>query len=98
MDMHILSYCLAGLGPLGIIAFALSTVLVNWRYSGSRIGSFRWYARNWRLEQISALACFFSLAMAASYGLLLEPWGWLYLIAAVKTGTWWFRWAISRRA
>ena len=98
MDRHILSYCLAGLGPLGIIAFVLSATLVNWRYSGSRTGSFRWYARNWRWEQISALACFFCLAMAASYGLLLEPWGWLYLIAAVKTGTWWFRWAISRRA
>jgi hypothetical protein len=36
--------------------------------------------------------------MAASYGLLLEAWAWLYLIAAVKTGTWWFRCAISRRA
>ncbi len=98
MDTHVLSYCLAALGPLGGALFLVWAGLVQWYYRGCRIGSFRWHIRNWRFEQLSALACLFCLAMAASYGVLLEAWAWLYLIAAVKTGTWWFRCAISRRA
>jgi hypothetical protein len=98
MYTHILSICLAILGTMGTLALIIFTCLVIWHYRGTRIWSFRWYRRTHHLMQLSAIASLFFLAMAASYGLLGEVWTWLYLIAAFKTGTWWLRYAISRRS
>jgi len=97
MYTHILSICLAILGTIGTLELIIFTCLVIWHYRGTRIWSFRWYRRTHHLMQLSAIASLFFLAMAASYALLGEVWTWLYLIAAFKTGTWWLRYAISRR-
>jgi hypothetical protein len=67
-------------------------------YWGSRTGSLRWHARNLRLKQIAAIASLFCLAMAGSYGIIQEAWALIYLIIALKTGTWWVRIAISQRS
>jgi len=48
------------------------------------------------LKQISAVACLFFLAMSASYWVIQEPLGWICLLVAFKSGTWWFRRATSR--
>jgi hypothetical protein len=96
MVTQILSFYLNGLGIIGTIALVAAAALVIWRYRDSRVQSFRWRLRNWRLMQLSAIACLFYLAMAASYGVLQEAWAWLYLIVAFKTGTWWLRYTLSR--
>lgn len=93
-----LSLCLGVLGIMGTTILVISACMVMWHYRGTRIWSFRWQWRNWRLMQISAIATLFFLAMTASYGILGEPWTWLYLIIACKTATWWLRYLISRRA
>ena len=98
MATTILSLCLGALGIIGTTVLITSTGMVMWHYRGARIWSFRWQWRNWRLLQISAIATFFFMAMTASYGILDQPWAWLYLIIACKTGTWWLRCAINRRA
>ena len=98
MATSILSLCLGALGIIGTAILATSACLVMWHYRGTRLWSFRWQWRNWRLMQLSAIATLFFLAMTASYGILGEPWAWLYLIVACKTGTWWLRCIISRRA
>ena len=90
------SLYLGGLGILGTIALLAATGTVMWMYRNSRFSSFEWYLRNWRLKQLSAIACLFFLAMAASYWVIQGPLGWIYLLVAFKTGTWWFRRAISR--
>ena len=91
-----LSLYLFGLGILGTTALLIATGTVMWLYRDSRMSSFQWYLRNWHLKQLSALACLFFLAMAASYWVIEEPLGWIYLLVACKTGTWWFRRTISR--
>jgi hypothetical protein len=96
MGVQTISLCLNMLGITGTIALLIATGLVIWYYRGSRRGSFRWRWRNWRLKQLSALACLFFLAMAASYGVLNEAWGWLYIIGAFRTGTWWLRRAFNQ--
>jgi uncharacterized BrkB/YihY/UPF0761 family membrane protein len=88
---QILSSSLAGLGITGTLALLVATSLVIRHYRSSRIYSFNWYLRNWRLKQLSAIACLFFLAMAASYWVIGDAWGWIYLLVAFKTGTWWFR-------
>jgi hypothetical protein len=93
-----LSLGLSIFGPLGLLTLLAMATVVTRQYWGSRMGSFRWHVRNLRLKQISALACLFCLAMAASYGVLEEAWALIYLIIAFKTGTWWFRFAISQRS
>jgi hypothetical protein len=98
MSTQIFLLCLGALGISGTAALVTLTVVVIWHYRGSRLWSFRWHWRNWRLMQLSAIACFFYLAMAASYGVLGEVWTWIYLIAAFKAGSWWLRCSISRRA
>jgi len=98
MATTILSLCLGALGIIGTAVFVTSTGMVMWHFREARIWSFRWQWRNWRLLQISAIATFFFMAMTASYGILDQPWAWLYLIIACKTGTWWLRCAINRRA
>lgn len=98
MNTHILSICLLVLGILGTLALVASTALVMWYYRRTRVWSFRWHLRNWRLMQLSAIASLFFLAMAASYGILGEVWTWIYLIAAFKAASWWLRCAISARA
>ncbi len=97
-NIHLLSPYLAGLGIFGTAVLLLATALVTWYYRDSRIQSYNWHLRNWRLKQLSAIACLFFLAMAASYWVIQEAWGWIYLLVAFKTGTWWFRRAINRRA
>lgn len=97
MSTSILSPYLDGFGIAGTLTLLIITGLVLWQYRGSRAQSFRWRLRNWRLKQLSAIASLFFLAMAASYWVLQEPWGWLYLIGAVKTCTWWIRRALSPR-
>ena len=98
LSEQLLSFCMDGLGIVGTIALLTFTGLVLWYYRGSRTGSIRWHWRNLRLKQVSALACLFFLAMAASFAVLHEAWAFVYLIAAFKTGTWWFRIAMSQRA
>ncbi|GAC1389103.1 MAG: hypothetical protein NVS4B11_15840 [Ktedonobacteraceae bacterium] len=93
----IFSFVLGILGAVGIIVLLTLTGIMLYFYSGSRMGSFRWHARNVRLKQLSALACMFFLAMAASYGVIHEAWTLLYIIFAFKTGTWWLRCAVSQR-
>ena len=95
-NIDTLSLYLTGLGILGTAALLIATGTVMWLYRDSRISSFQWHLRNWRLKQLSALACLFFLAMAASYWVIGEPLGWVYFLVACKTGTWWFRRAISR--
>ncbi len=97
MDTAIFSLFLSVLGILGTATLLTATGSVMWYYRDSRFQSFRWRWRNWRLKQLSAIACLFFLAMAASYGVLHNTWAWLYLIVAFKTATWWLRRAISSR-
>jgi hypothetical protein len=95
-NVDMLSPYLLGIGIAGIIAFSGITGVVLWRFRGSRIQSFNWRLRSWRLKQLSAIACLFFLAMAASYWVIQEPWGWFYLILAFKSGSWWLRIAVNR--
>src|SRR5712691_9840572 len=95
-DTHLLSPYLGGLGILGTLSLLATTGIVLWQYRGCRFQSYSWRLRSWRFKQLSAIACLFFLAMAASYWVIEEPWGWLYLIAGFKTGTWWIRRAMSR--
>jgi len=98
MNTHILSLLLSALGIVGTATLVTIAGIVMWQYRGTRLWSFRWHWRNWRLMQLSAVACLFFLAMAASYGVLGEVWTWIYLIAAFKTASWWLRCTLSRRA
>jgi len=95
-NVDMLSTYLFGTGIAGTVALLIATGFVLWHFRGSQIQSFNWRLRNWRLKQLSAIACLFFLAMAASYWVIQEPWGWFYLILAFKTGTWWLRIAVSR--
>jgi hypothetical protein len=90
------SLCLLILGISGTFALILSTGLVFRRYGTSSTQNFNSLLRNWRLKQLSAIACLFFLAMAASYWVLQDAWGWIYLLFAFKTGQWWFSHVIKR--
>ncbi|MBO0780723.1 MAG: hypothetical protein J2P37_18020 [Ktedonobacteraceae bacterium] len=94
---HILSLSLLTLGITGLITLLSLTAVVIHAYQGSSPGSFRWHLRNDRLKRLCALACLFFLAMAASYAVLQEVWAILYLIIALKTGTWWLRFSFDQR-
>lgn len=98
VNTQILSISLAIAGPLGLLTFLIMAGIITHHYWGCRIGSLRWHARNLRLKQISAISCLFCLAMAGSYVILQEAWGFVYLLIAFKTATWWFRIAISQRS
>ena len=98
VDTSIFSLTLGIMGVTGIVTLLTFTAITIYLYRGSRMGSFRWHLRNIRLKQLSALACLFFLAMAASYGVIRDAWTILYIIFAFNTGTWWFRFAISQRA
>jgi hypothetical protein len=95
-NIQLISFFLLGLGISGTITLVVVTGLVLRRYTESPIQSFNWRLRNWRLKQLSAIACLFFLAMAASYLVIQDAWGWIYLLAAFKTGMWWLRRATSR--
>ena len=88
---QLISFFLLCLGISGTITLVVTTGLVVRRYGASPIQSFNWHLRNWRLKQLAAIACLFFLAMAASYWVLQDAWGWIYLLLAFKTGTWWLR-------
>ena len=96
LNTQLISFFLLTLGICGTITLVVTTGLVIRRYSDSPIQSFNWRLRNWRLKQLSAIACLFFLAMAASYWVIQDAWGWIYLLAAFKTGMWWLRRATSR--
>ncbi len=98
MNTHILSIGLGIVGPLGLLTLLILAGIVIQRYWGCRMGSLRWHMRNLRFKQISAIASFFCFAMAGSYGVIQEVWALIYLLIALKTGTWWIRIAISQRA
>src|SRR5438128_5361240 len=93
----ILSFFLDALGPVGTVTLLIITGVVMWRYRNSPLRSFRRRWRNARLKQLVAVACLFFLAMTASYGVLRNAWAFIYISAALKTGTWWFRLALSQR-
>ena len=95
-NTQILSSYLLGLGITGIVMLIMATCLVMRHYGDCPIQSYNWRLRNWRLKQLTAIACLFFLAMAASYWVIQDAWGWIYLLVAFKTGTWWFRRATSR--
>jgi uncharacterized BrkB/YihY/UPF0761 family membrane protein len=97
VDTHALSFGLGLFGPLGLFILLIMAGAVAHQYRDSSLGSFRWNMRTIRLKQVSALSCLFCMAMAASYGVLQEAWAFLYLIAAFKIGTWWFRLEITQR-
>ena len=96
-NTQLLSFYLLGLGISGTVMLVVATGLVMRRYSNGPTQSYNWRLRNWRLKQLSAVACLFFLAMAASYAVLHEVWGWVYLVGAFKTGIWWLRRAITQR-
>jgi hypothetical protein len=98
VDTQILSLSLNIFGGAGFVVLLLMAVKVLRQYRGSNTGSFRWHLRNLYLKQICALACLFFLAMAASYGVLQEPWAFLYLVIGFKTGTWWLHFVLDQRA
>jgi hypothetical protein len=95
-NTQLLSSYLLGLGISGTVTLVVATAMVMRRYGNSPIQSYNWRLRNWRLKQLSAVACLFFLAMAASYWVIQDAWGWIYLLVAFKTGTWWLRRATSR--
>ncbi len=98
MDTSTLSLGLTIFGLLGTVLLLTLTGFTRWYYRNSPIYTFRWYERTLRLQQICAIGCLFFLAMTASYAVLQEAWLFIYLIAAIKTATWWFRMVISQRA
>jgi hypothetical protein len=95
-NTQLISFFLLGLGISGTITLAVATGLIIRHYNDSPIQSFNWRLRNWRLKQLSAVACLFFLAMAASYWVIQDAWGWIYLLFAFKTGQWWFSYVIKR--
>jgi len=97
LNTYSLSLCLAILSITSILILLALAGAILWHYRSSRIGSFHWYLRNLHLKQLSAIACLFFLAMAASYGVLQEAWSLVYLIIAFQTGAWWLRFAINQR-
>ncbi len=97
-DTSLFSFALGIWGTTGIIVLIALTSTLLYYYRDSRMGNFRWHIRNMRLKQLSALACMFFFAMAASYAVIRDAWAILYVIFAFKTGTWWIRCAISQRA
>ena len=98
MLIQVLSMLLIIFGIAGTVTLATSAGVVLWHYHDARRWDFRWRWRNWRLTQLSAVACLFFLAMTASYGVLGEVWVWVYLILAVQTGSWWLVRAITQRS
>ncbi|GCE13023.1 hypothetical protein [Tengunoibacter tsumagoiensis] len=97
-DHQIFSTILLILGSLGILTFLSLAAFILWYYRECPGGSFRWHLRNASLRHVSALACLFCLAMAASYLVLFEIWAMLYLIIAFKAGSWWLRISMTQRA
>ncbi len=97
MNTSILSLCLGVIGLCGTCIFLFLAALLFWRNRAYSPGSFRWHMRNQSLKHLSALASLFFLAMAASYGILLEAWALLYLLIGLKAGTWWLRITIAQR-
>jgi len=95
-NTQLLSSYLLGLGISGTVTLVVATAMVMRRYGNSPIQNYNWWLRNWRLKQLSAVAGLFFLAMAASYWVIQDAWGWIYLLVAFKTGTWWLRRATSR--
>ncbi len=95
-NTQLLSFYLLGLGICGTVMLVVATGLVMRRYGNCPTQSYNWRLRNWRLKQLSAVACLFFLAMAASYWVIQDAWGWIYLLIAFKTGTWWVRGVTSR--
>ena len=93
---QLISFFLLVLGISGTLALLMAAGLVIRHYRASSIQSFNWHLRNWRLKQLSAIACLFFLAMAASYWVLQDAWGWIYLLFAFKTGQWWISYSIRR--
>jgi multisubunit Na+/H+ antiporter MnhB subunit len=96
VNTQLLSTYLLVLGISGFVMLVVTTALVMRHYGRSPIQSHNWRLRNWRLKQLTAVACLFFLAMAASYWVIQDAWGWIYLLVAFKAGTWWFRRATSR--
>jgi hypothetical protein len=98
MNMSILAMCLTLFGMLGLLLLSVISLHIFWLYRSCQMGTFRWHIRNHYLKQVAAIACLFCVAMAASYGILMEAWALLYLIIGVKIGTWWLRLTIDQRA
>ena len=98
MNTHIFSIGLGIVGPLGLLTLLILAQIVIQRYLGLPHGKSTLAQRNLRFKQISAIASFFCFAMAGSYGVIQEVWALIYLLIALKTGTWWIRIAISQRA
>lgn len=98
MNTGLLALLLTLFGMLGLLLLTVIALHIFWLYRNSHMGTFRWHIRNHYLKQVAAIACLFCLAMAASYGILLEAWALLYIIIGVKIGTWWLRLSIDQRA
>lgn len=98
MFSPLLSLLLNMVGLCGMAGLLLGAGLVLWQFRGYQPWSFGWHTRNSYLRQLSALAAFFFLALAASHALLADGWQWLYFVGAFNTGIWWLRFVISRRA
>lgn len=98
MSTTFFSVFLALFGILGLLFLAIVSIHIFYRYRSCRTDTFRWYIRNYYLKQLAAIACLFCLAMAASYGILVDAWAIFYLLIAFKIGTWWLRLAVEQQS
>jgi hypothetical protein len=98
MDHTLLAVGLGILGILGLASLLTLSLLILQHYQGEAERSYRRSIRNLRLKQITAITCLFCLAMTASYGIIHNVWGLIYLLLALKTATWWFRFVVMQRS
>lgn len=96
INTQLFSTYLLLLGISGLMILLVATNLVMRYYGTSSLQSYNWHLRNWRLKQLTAIACLFCLAMGASYWVIQDAWGWIYLLVAFNTGRWWFSYIIKR--
>ena len=97
MNVQALVVFVEPLALAGTLATAMIAILIFWRYRDSLPPGRLWRRRNWRIQQLLALAALFYIALAATSLVLSDLWGWLYLMLAIKAGTWWLRRALTVR-
>jgi hypothetical protein len=97
MNLDTLALLLEPAAGLGAVVTALASFAVFWRYRGSEQASLNWFLGNWRMRQTLGVSALFYLALAASCLILHDRWGWLYGIAALRLGGWWYRRLLNER-
>ncbi len=97
MDLDTLTLLLEPAAALGAVATLAASLSVLWRYRGSEQTSLNWYLGNWRMRQTLGISALFYLALAASCLILHDRWGWLYALAALRLGGWWYQRLLKER-